>query len=349
MSLRKARALKPGDRIAAVSPSWGGPGAFPHRYETGKRQFEEEFGLEVVEMAHTLADPQWLADRPQARADDMLAAFADRSISGIIATIGGDDSIRLLPYLDLEIIRANPKAFVGYSDTTVGHLACYKAGLASFYGPAFMSGFAENCGIHAYLADSFRKLLFSPDPAGLVRPNAEGWTVEHFDWADPGNQQRQRQLNPCTGWRFLQGRGVHRGHLLGGCLEVLEWLRGTGVWPSLKQWQGALLFLETSEEAPPPAAVARALRVYAAEGVLQRLAGILFGRPGGQLDPASFRDYDEAVLKVVRGEQGLEHLPVVCGMDFGHTDPFMTLPYGIQAEVDCGAEKFSIVESAVVD
>ncbi|NKB69466.1 MAG: LD-carboxypeptidase [Candidatus Latescibacteria bacterium] len=348
MSMIKARALRPGDRIAAVSSSWGGPGTFPHRYEAGKRQFEGEFGFEVVEMPHTLADPKWLADNPQARAADMMAAFADPSINGVVASIGGDDSIRLLPYFDFDIIAANPKVFVGYSDTTVSHLACYKAGLASFYGPAMMSGFAENCGMHAYLVDSFRQLVCTPEPAGLIRPNTEGWTVEHLNWADLDNQRRRRQLKPSSGWRFLQGQGVRRGHLLGGCLEVLEWLRGTSLWPSPEQWRGAFLFLETSEEAPSPQEVMRALRIYAAEGVLAGLAGILFGRPGGQLDPATFGEYDEAILKIVQGEQGLDQLVVVSGMDFGHTDPFMTLPYGIEAEVDCAAETFRIVEAAVV-
>jgi muramoyltetrapeptide carboxypeptidase LdcA involved in peptidoglycan recycling len=156
-------------------------------------------------------------------------------------------------------------------------------------------------------------------------------------------------LKPCSGWRFLQGTGVHHGHLLGGCLEVLEWMRGTLMWPTPEEWQGALLFLETSEEGPSASVVARALRVYAAEGILGRLAGILFGRPGGQIDPSRFQEYDDAILKVVSEEQGLDHLAVVTGMDFCHTDPFMTLPHGIGAEIDCLRKEFRIVESAVVD
>lgn len=343
----KPRRLQPGDRVAAVTLSWGGPGMFPHRYEAGKRQLEEAFGLTVVEMPHTLAEPDWIARHPQARADDLMSAFADDSIRGILSSIGGEDSIRILPFLDLAVIRENPKAFVGYSDTTVTHLACYKAGLASFYGPAIMAGFAENGGMHSYLADSFRKLLFAAEPPGSIEQNRQGWTVEFLDWEDPDHQEKRRELTPSTGWRFLQGDGTHQGHLIGGCFEVLEWMRGTAVWPSLEQWQGALLFLETSEEAPPPAAVARALRIYAYEGVLERLAGILFGRPGGQIDPSKFDEYDDAILEVVSEEQGLRHLPVVTGMDFGHTDPIMTLPYGIKAEIDCDNEGFRIIESAV--
>jgi muramoyltetrapeptide carboxypeptidase LdcA involved in peptidoglycan recycling len=101
----------------------------------------------------------------------------DDSINGIISTIGGDDSIRILPCLDLDIIRENPKVFVGYSDTTVSHLACYKAGLTSFYGPAFMSGFSENCGVQRHLMESFRRVLFTAQSAGIVMQNTEGWTV----------------------------------------------------------------------------------------------------------------------------------------------------------------------------
>ena len=190
--------------------------------------------------------------------------------------------------------------------------------------------------------------MFEAEPAGLVDQNTEGWTVEHLDWKDPANQTKRRQLTPCTGWRFLQGRSVHRGHLIGGCLEVLECLRGTELWPSLDQWNGAFLFLETSEDAPPPVEVARALRVYAAEGVLEGIAGILFGRPGGQVDPSRFNEYDEAILKVVTEEQGHEDIPIVTGMDFGHTDPFMTLPYGTRAEIDCDKQQFRIIESAVL-
>ena len=130
---------------------------------------------------------------------------------------------------------------------------------------------------------------------------------------------------------------------------MLDWLRGTAVWPSLEQWRGAILFLETSEEAPPPAAVLRGLRTYAAMGVLQQLPGLLIGRPGGQVPPAQFEQYDQAILQVIREEEGLVDLPVVTRMDFGHTDPMFVLPYGVEAEIDCDAQQFTITEAAVRD
>lgn len=345
----KPRKLRPGDKVAAISLSWGGPGAYPHRYEAGKRQFQEEFGVEVVETPHARRDPAWLARNPEARAADLMQAFLDPSIRGIVSTIGGDESIRLLPHIDDAIIRANPKVFLGYSDTTVTHLACLRAGLVSFYGPAFMSGFAENGGMFPYMVESVRKTCFSAEPVGALAPNTSGWAVEQLPWSDPANQQRRRLLNPSEGWRFIQGEGKVQGHLIGGCLESLESLRGTSVWPPAQAFQDTILFLETSEEGLPPAAVAHALRTWASMGILSRLSGILFGRPGGKVAVERFPEYDEVILRVVAGEQGLTRLPIVTNMDFGHTDPMMVLPYGVSARIDCDLKRFEILENAVAD
>ena len=128
----------------------------------------------------------------------------------------------------------------------------------------------------------------------------------------------------------------------------MEWLKGTPVWPQLEMWAGAVLFIETSEEAPAAREVKRWLRSYGVQGILERVAAILVGRPGGnQLSVADHKEYDDAVLGVVRDELGLA-IPIIAGMDFGHTDPFFVLPYGVRAEIDCAAHRVSIVDSAVV-
>jgi muramoyltetrapeptide carboxypeptidase LdcA involved in peptidoglycan recycling len=345
----KPKKLQPGDKVATISLSWGGPGTFPQRYEAGKRQLQKEFGLNVVETPHALRDAEWLHKNPRARADDLMNAFADPSIKAIISTIGGDDSIRLFPYLDLNVIRSNPKIYMGYSDATTTHAACFKAGLVSFYGPTIMSGFAENTGVFPYMADSVRKSLFSSAPVGKVKHNVDGWTVEMLDWGNLENQTIKRRLSPTTGWKYLQGTGIHRGHLLGGCLDVLEFLRGTDLWFPPDAWQNAILFLETSEDAPPPNALKYALRSYASMGILKRLSGILFGRPGGAIPPERFAEYDKVFRLVVTEEEGLLELPIITNMDFGHTDPMFVLPYGVKAEIDCDTQCFSILENAVVD
>jgi muramoyltetrapeptide carboxypeptidase LdcA involved in peptidoglycan recycling len=204
--LIKPPELRPGDKVAAVTLSWGGPGTFPHRYEAGKRQLQDEFGLHVVGARHALKDAEWIA--------------------------------------------RNPKA---------------------------------------------------------------------------------------------------RGRLLGGCLGVLDWLRGTQVWPEPPAWRDAILFLETSEDAPPPAVATYFLRTLAAMGILQRLAGLLFARPGGGIRQEKFDDYDQAILKVVAEEEGLTELPIITRMDFGHTDPMLVLPYGALAEIDVEREMVAIVENGVTE
>jgi len=339
--------LSPGDTVAAITLSWGGPGSFPHRYQAGKRQLAETFGVNVVETRHALADANWIWRNPQARADDLHEALLDPSIKAIISTIGGDDSIRILPFLDLELIRTHPKIFMGYSDTTISHFAFFKAGVTSFYGPSLMAGFGENGGLFPYMVDAVQSALFSSAPLAEIKPNREGWTVERLDWATPALQQQKRQLQPCTGWHWLQGTGVHRGRLIGGCFEVLDWLRGTDYWPTLAQWQDAILFLETSEEAPSPDWVKYTLRTLLATGVLARCKGILYGRPGGEIAPERFGEYDQMLRRVVAEEAGLPNLPIISNMDFGHTDPMMVLPYGVLAEIDCEARQLRILESAV--
>ncbi len=111
-----------------------------------------------------------------------------------------------------------------------------------FLWSVFMSGFAENGGMHRYLAESVRRTLFSDAPVGEVRPNTDGWTVERLEWADPANQSRRRALVPATGWRWLQGTGRVGGPLIGGCIDVMEYMKGTAVWPALDAWRGAVLF-----------------------------------------------------------------------------------------------------------
>jgi len=336
----------PGDRIAAVSPSWGGPGTFPERYLAGKRELEAVFGVTVVEMAHTLAPADWVAANPQARAADLMATFEDRSIAGIFSSIGGEDSIRLMPYLDLAVIARNPKVFLGFSDTTSLHLACYAAGLTTFYGPSIMAGFAENGGMHDYTIDGVRRALFSTDPIGAIAVNTEGWTGEHLDWSNAALQTQRRAMQPAGRPRLLQGQGVASGHLLGGCAEVLEMAKGTQWWPQLSEWQGAILFLETSEEAPSPNFLRYWLRNYAAQGILGVVNGILLARPDTKGDE-TYQDRLEEALLTVLAETGLPDLPVLSGLDFGHTQPMLTLPYGATAQIDCATATLTILDAGV--
>lgn len=346
LKLIKPKKINAGDTVAAISLSWGGASVFPHRYQAGKKQLEESFGLKVIETPHALAPASDLAAQPQLRASDLHWAFENPDVKAVIAIIGGDDSVRLIDHVDVEILRKHPKIFMGYSDSTVTHFQCLKAGLTSIYGPSIMAGFAENGGLFDYMKASVHQTLFSTAPLGDVTANMNGWTDAFLDWGNPDNQPIKRPLKQSSGYRFLQGERAVTGHLIGGCVEVLEMLKGTTLWPDKCQWDGAILFLETSEEAPSQSYVVRCLRNYAATGILEKLSGIILGRPAN-LKPEQIQQYDEAIEHVVAKECGLNHMPIITQMDFGHTDPMGCLPYGVQARIDPVAKKFELLDSAV--
>jgi len=220
MKLIKPKKLNKGDKVATISLSWGGAGELLHRYKQGKKQLEETFGLEVVETKNALKSAKWIYENPKARAEDLMEAFEDKSIKAIISNIGGEDSLRILKHIDISVIQKNPKIFLGFSDSTITHYLCLKAGLCSFYGTSLLVGFAENGGMHKYQIDDLFNNLFNANPIGEVLPNKEGWTSERLDWFDPTLLTQKRKLETAKEWNFIQGNSIVQGHLLGGCMEV---------------------------------------------------------------------------------------------------------------------------------
>lgn len=344
MSLRKPPTLRPGDTVAAISLSSGLAALFPHRYQAGKRQLAETFGLNVVETPNALRDNAWLHDNPQARAEDLHWALSNDEIAGVIATIGGEESIRTAPYLDLDLIGKYPKVFMGYSDTTIQHMVNRQAGIVSFHGPGVMLDLAENGGIHPYVEAAVRAALFTASPFELSA--APEWTEELLDWRNPALQTQRRQWWPNPGWQWLSGTEAVTGELIGGCVEILEIAKGSAIWPTADVWEGAVLLLETSEEAPPPSTVTHWLRGYVAMGVLDRIGALLLSRPMAYTQQQTFALW-RAVLGVL-AEAGRPDLPVVANVDYGHTSPAGVLPLGCQARVDPVARTISVVEAATL-
>jgi muramoyltetrapeptide carboxypeptidase LdcA involved in peptidoglycan recycling len=222
MGMIKPERLRRGDTVAAISLSSGAAAAFPRRYEAGKRQLEETFGLNVVETPNALKDNDWLYANPQARAGDLHWALTNPHVKGIISTIGGDESVRILPYIDQDLIRKHPKIFMGFSDATVTLTAFLTAGMVAFHGPAMLTDLAENGGIHPFVERSIRKVLFAGEAPALEE--ADAWTEEFLDWADPSLQRRRRAFIPSEGWAWLQGKTRAEGRLIGSNIEVLEFL-----------------------------------------------------------------------------------------------------------------------------
>lgn len=256
----------------------------------------------------------------------------------IVAAIGGDHSCHLLPYLDFVRIQRNPKIFMGYSDISVLNVAIWKeTGLVTFNGPALLTDFAEFPRMFEYTEQYFLKTLCEPTATGVISPST-WWTEELLDWQEKEDLERPRSRSPSTGWTWLKP-GKAQGTLIGGCLESLQHLRGTRFWPD---WEGAIFFFETSEDKPSPASVDAILMDYENMGILDKLAGLIVGRP------MEYSDEEKLQLRDVIFERTKRYsFPIITDMDFGHTAPQFTIPVGCQAQIDTEQQRFEIVETAV--
>ncbi|MFE1443897.1 S66 peptidase family protein [Streptomyces sp. NPDC058739] len=335
----------PGDRIAVISPASGLPGLFPRPHELGLERLRKGFGLEPVEYPAT----RRMGSTPRERADDIHAAFADPDVKAVMASIGGDDQITVLPLLDRELIRANPKPFFGMSDNTNLLAYLYNTGIVGYHGATVMTALGRPGAMHPLTADSLRAALFTSGTYEL-RP-AEHWGDVNGDWADPETFESEPELRPGSGWTWVNADRVVEGRSWGGCLEILAWLlmADREIAPDLGQYDGGVLLLETTEELPSATEVFRIMRNMGERGLLRRFSALLMGRaktwsferPNTPEEGARYADEQrEAVLSAMRVYA--PNTPIVFDVDFGHTDPQLVLPYGGLIRVDGPARRITV-------
>jgi len=333
----KPEALQPGETVGIISPSWFGGSSFERRLNRGIRQIEA-LGFLTRIGTHARQNAGWVSASPQERASDLHDMFRDPAVRAIIATIGGDHAWQLLPLIDWELIRANPKIFMGFSDITVLNVAIWtETGMVTFNGPSVMTDWADYPAMPDYARDSALAAITSPEPAGVQRP-APAWTEEFLDWETGEDETRARVMTPSPGWTWVR-EGNAEGRLIGGCLESLQHLRGTRWWPDFRD---AIFFLETSEERPSPATVDGILSDYENMGVLGLIRGMVVARPYGYTDDDRLRLHE-----VIRERTARWAFPVLADIDAGHTSPILTLPIGCRARLDSAGAGLKIMEAAV--
>jgi muramoyltetrapeptide carboxypeptidase len=307
-ALIKPRKLQPGARLAIVSPATA---AKVELVEAGVDRLRG-MGYEPVLFPHALArGPLYYAGTVQQRVDDVHAAFADTSIDGILCTRGGWGSAELLPFLNAELIKANPKVFVGYSDHTSLHIWLRKfAGLVTFHGPMCAADFSR--------ADGADVASWNAAVSGEV-----GWAVGHAE-----------------GLRVLKP-GVAEGVFDGGCLSIFVESLGTAYAPEAS---AGILFLE--DIGTKPYQWDRQLLHLRYAGMLHGVKGIVLGDMT-QCVPANEQELlEKAILHALQDFDG----PVGIGLRSGHVGAGnVTLPLGVGARLDLlGEPKLSFVEACVL-
>jgi muramoyltetrapeptide carboxypeptidase LdcA involved in peptidoglycan recycling len=274
MDFKRPAKLKIGDKVGIVSPSWGGPSVFPYIYENGLKVLKE-WGLEVVEYPTVRMEAGFLRANPQIRAKDINYAFSNPEIKAIFASIGGDDSVRILPFLDKKVIANNPKILMGYSDTSTLHVFANMQGLVTFYGPSIMAGFSQMDALPQNFKTHVRETLF--DSKESYEYKSYGTYCDGYpDWSNKENVGKVNAMKSDDGWHWLQGNSIIQGELFGGCIEVLEMMKATDFWPHKDFWKGKIFFLETSEEKPSIHYIDHVLRNYGMLGVFDQISGFIF-------------------------------------------------------------------------
>jgi muramoyltetrapeptide carboxypeptidase LdcA involved in peptidoglycan recycling len=325
-----------GDAVAVLSPSSGLAALFPRPYELGLARLREEFGLRPVEFPTTRA----AAAPPAERAADVMTAFADPQIKAVIASIGGEDELKVLAHLDPEVLAASPKPFFGYSDNTNLHLYLWRLGLVSYLGGSVMVQFGWPVAMEPTSRLSLQRALFERGSYRLDAPDR--YTDEEGSWDDPAMPATEPQSFPATPWCWHGPRVTVTGPAWGGSLEIVDFHLRTGRYLAPDgAYDGAVLFLETSEELPPASYVYRVLMCMGERRLLQRFAAVVWARPKAwsrdQRNDAAAkagytRDQHDAVLAAV--SEYHPGAPLVFGVDFGHTEPQHVIPSGGGVTVD---------------
>lgn len=337
--LVKPMPVREGDKIAVLSPAWAAPAYFPAIHEQAMRRLEEFFHVEVVEYPTTRA----LGASPEERARDVNAALADPEIRALMSTIGGDDQIRILRYLDPDLPLADPKPFIGYSDNTNLHSWLFAHGLASFYGGSSMVHLGSGPTVDSEHVTSLRAALTGTGDMTYALP-ADSQDYG-YDWSEDRALTEASPREAAVPFEFYGRKTRVRGRTWGGCLEVLDQLAWAHRLPDPVDLEDAILIFETSEFLPPADIVGRWIRGMGERGYLEAAAGVLVARPlvDDRDNPApenvraarraAQRDYVLAELTRYAPD-----MPVCFGLPFGHTRPQYVIPYGGEITLDTERE-----------
>ncbi len=329
-SLTAPASLVPGDRVAVVSPSFAAPGVFPRVHELAMRRLREHFGLVPVEYPTTRQVGACALDR----ARDLMSAFADPAIRAVLASIGGDDQLTVLPFLDPDVVLTDPKPFVGYSDNTNLLNWLWNLGIVGYHGGSTMVHLGRAGGLHPISASSLRAALLTRGDLDLYPVDV--FSEDELDWAHPATLEQQAPTLPSPGWTWHQPDQVVTGPSWGGNLEILHCNLAVHRWMRpVEDYAGCVLLLETSEELPTAQEVFRMLRNAGERGLLAQFPAAIVGLPKAtnlqRYHPTEVRqryraDQRDAVLSVFARYS--PDTMIVFDVDIGHTDPQWVLPYG---------------------
>jgi muramoyltetrapeptide carboxypeptidase len=329
ITINKPPKLQEGDTIGIVATSFPLPiknfpnSPYINEYKNGILDLER-LGFKIKQGKNLDKVKWWFAGSPQERAKDINDMYADPEVKAIIVHEGGQSAIAILEHIDYELVKKNPKPFIGFSDVTNIHIAQYtKTGLIGFQGPLLTYSLGRVW--EEYLPNKktqglelFLDTLTSSKPLGKIIP-----------------------LTKWECWREGQAEGV----LFGGNIANFTTLLGTQYFPSIEELEGFIMFWEIDNV--QSYRLEKELYQLKYAGVLDRLSGMIIGKLPG-IKRTAWNDFEEPTPQEVIMEVLKDFtFPIMAEVDFGHETVAITMPIGIQAKMDAKNLHLEFLEAAV--
>ncbi len=315
--------LTKGDEVRVIAPA-SSLGIISDEIQAIANTRFEELGLRLTFGAHVKETDEFNSSSIESRIADLHAAFTDKNVKAALCVIGGFNSNQLLPYINWDLIRNNPKPFIGYSDiTALQNAILAKTGLVTYSGPAY-STFGQKL-YFDFTLEHFKKCLMQEESfdAGV----AAQWTDDEWYL-----NQDARIAEDNTGPLVLQ-EGEAEGVLVGANLCTTGLLFGTAFMPSL---EGSVVFLEDDADSNYRK-FDRLFEALLLQPGATHITGIVFGR----FQKAS-KMTDEKIRRLVALRPQLKGIPIVANADFGHTNPLFTFPIGGKVRLSAKQNKVQI-------
>lgn len=326
--------LNAGDTVAVFSPSSPATATAKSRY-TRAKQYLEDKGFTVLEGSLTGKQDFYRSGSIRERADELNELIRNPKVKCIMAAIGGMNSNSLLPYIDYEALKRNPKIIIGYSDITALLLGIYaKTGITTYYGPAIVASFGE---LSPYVDETYRffeNVVMGKEKAPYKMPTPEYWTDEFIDW-----KTQDRSKKPNANQLITVVSGMITGRVIGGNLNTMLGIWNTEYMPAIKD--GDILFIEDSLK--DAADIERSFALLKISGVFDKIGGLILGKHE-LFDDMKTGKKPYEILQEVMGDVSF---PILAEFDCCHTHPMLTMPIGCIAELDATNQTLTIMSDFI--
>lgn len=323
--------LKKGDVIGVFSPSSPITKTSPNRTKRASEYLEYK-GFKVVKGSLTGKSDYYRSGSIKERVEELNSLIRNPNVRCIMSTIGGMNSNSLLPYIDYEAFKKDPKIIIGYSDVTAILLGIYaKTGISTYYGPALVASFGE---LEPYVSEIykyFKNILMDEIQYPYEVKMPKFWTDEYINW-----ETQDRSKAPVENSLVTVNDGVCEGRLIGGNLNTMMGIWGTEYMPEIKK--GDILFIEDSLK--DCATIERSFSLLKLSGVFDKISGIILGKHELFNDNETGRKPYEILLEVM----GDIKIPFLADFDCCHTHPMITLPIGCKVRLDATNKRVFILE-----